>query len=108
MIPSEWLVAVASGDSDRETERLVLAAVLADPALRRRFELLRDEVLDLSGGTTGTSPSAELMQRALESVREIAGGGGRELPQEKQGESLPSNDSIRTRSPRRARRHRSP
>lgn len=41
MISPDELASVAAGAADPQTERRVLAAALADPAIRRRLETLR-------------------------------------------------------------------
>ena len=84
MIPTEWLVAAASGDIDPETERLVLAAVLADPALRRRFLLLHAEAVDADpADEDGGGPrelGADLLDALQEIMRSIARGENQRHP----------------------------
>jgi hypothetical protein len=104
MIPSEWLVAVAFGDADRETERLVLAAVLSDPALRRRFELLRREAEEVLEPHAQTAPDPELVRRALATVREVTGGGGLESAKGQPQPHSATETSARPAAPARKKR----
>ncbi|MFM7320566.1 MAG: hypothetical protein ACKO5K_03450 [Armatimonadota bacterium] len=66
MIRDSDLAAVASGTADPELERRVLSAVLADMALRRRFDHLRERIA--RGDTPPEDSVAERARRIAERI----------------------------------------